>query len=72
MYTKPMIFPLDSDGMLYALQDDKGNQIGTGSREACQTLLYLITTSPLMQRPPRYVNRRDPRVRRRSVSAKQK
>ena len=51
MYTKPMIFPLDPDGVLYALQDEKGNQIGVGSRDVCQTLLYLVTNSPLMNRP---------------------
>jgi hypothetical protein len=46
-----MIFPLDPDGVLYALQDEKGNQIGVGSRDVCQTLLYLVTNSPLMSRP---------------------
>lgn len=53
MYTRPMIFPLDPDGVLYALQDEYGNQIGVGSREVCQTLLYLIINSPLMRKPPR-------------------
>jgi hypothetical protein len=43
MYAKPMIFPLDSDGQIYALQDEKGNTIGTGTREVCEVLLYIIT-----------------------------
>ena len=43
MYAKPMIFPLDSNGQIYALQDEKGNTIGTGTREVCEVLLYIIT-----------------------------
>lgn len=59
MYTKPMILPLDVNGKIYALQDEKGKTIGTGTREVCEVLLYIITksTSPsgktqlLPQRP---------------------
>ena len=43
MYTKPMILPLDLNGKIYALQDEKGNTIGTGTREVCEVLLYIIT-----------------------------
>ena len=43
MYAKPTIFPLDSNGQIYALQDEKGNTIGTGTREVCEVLLYIIT-----------------------------
>lgn len=50
-YSRPMMFPLDPDGVLYLLEDKFGNQIGLGSREVCQTLLRLITTSPLMREP---------------------
>ena len=48
MYAEPMILPLDANGQIYALQDEKGNMIGTGSREVCEVLLYIITkpTSP--------------------------
>lgn len=46
MYTKPMILPLDIQGKIYALQDDKGNTIGTGTREVCEVLLYIITKQP--------------------------
>ena len=42
MYTRPMILPLDSTGRIYVLQDAKGQVVGTGSREVCETLLYLI------------------------------
>ena len=43
MYDEPMIFPLDANGRIYALQDEKGNTIGTGTREVCEVLLYIIT-----------------------------
>lgn len=43
MYTIPMMFPLDSHGNIYVLQDDKGHTIGTGTRETCEVLLYIIT-----------------------------
>ena len=46
MYTKPMILPLDVEGKIYALQDEKGNTIGTGTREVCEVLLYIITKPP--------------------------
>jgi hypothetical protein len=43
MYAEPMIFPLDVNGRIYAIQDEKGNTIGTGTREVCEVLLYIIT-----------------------------
>jgi hypothetical protein len=42
MYTKPMILPLDGSGRIYVLQDEKGQVVGTGSREVCETLMYLL------------------------------
>ena len=41
--SQPMIIPLDNNGQIYALQDEKGNTIGTGTREVCEVLLYIIT-----------------------------
>lgn len=46
MYTKPMILPLDNEGTIYALQDEKGNIIGTGTREVCEVLMDIITKPP--------------------------
>jgi len=48
MQRQPTIVPLDDQGKIYALQDEKGNTIGTGTREVCEVLLYIITkpTSP--------------------------
>ena len=43
MYAEPMILPLDVNGKIYALQDEKGNTIGTGTREVCEVLLFIIT-----------------------------
>jgi hypothetical protein len=61
MHAEPIIFPLDANGRIYALRDEKGNTIGTGTREVCEVLLYMITKStssiseritvPLEQRP---------------------
>ena len=42
MYTRPMILPLESTGRIYVLQDEKGQVVGTGSREVCETLMYII------------------------------
>jgi len=42
MYTTPMILPLESSGRIYVLEDEKGQVVGTGSREVCETLLYII------------------------------
>jgi hypothetical protein len=43
MYSKPIILPLDIEGKIYALQDEKGNTIGTGTREVCEVLLFIIS-----------------------------
>ena len=43
MYTAPIILPLDVNGTIYALQDEKGDTIGTGTRAVCEMLLYIIT-----------------------------
>jgi hypothetical protein len=46
MYTKPMILPLDLEGKIYSLQDEKGNTIGTGTREVCEVLMFIISKQP--------------------------
>ncbi len=42
MYGETIILPMDADGKIYAIQDEKGNIIGTGTREVCEILLYII------------------------------
>jgi len=43
MPSKPMILPLDIQGRIYALQDAQSDTIGTGTREVCEVLMYVIT-----------------------------
>ena len=58
MYTMPMILPMDGSGRVYVLQDKNGQVVGTGSREVCETLMYLMDAgcspasdnSPALQR----------------------
>jgi hypothetical protein len=42
MYTRPMILPLEWTGRIYVVEDEKGQVVGTGSREVCETLMYII------------------------------
>ena len=42
MNIRPDIVPLDAAEKLFALRDDKGNMIGTGTRETCEVLLYIL------------------------------
>ena len=42
MYSSPIILPLDWTGKIYVLEDEKGQVIGTGSREVCETLMYMM------------------------------
>jgi hypothetical protein len=37
-----MILPLNLEGSIYALQDEKGSTIGTGTREVCELLLHIL------------------------------
>jgi hypothetical protein len=57
MNTEPMIFPLDSEGRIYALLDEREQLIGTGTKEVCEVLLYMIT-KPSATTIPTYVPRR--------------
>lgn len=54
MYTMPMILPMDSTGRVYVLQDKNGQVVGTGSREVCETLMYLMDAglSPAADQAP--------------------
>ena len=42
MYSEPIILPLNADGQLYALEDEHGRIVGTGTREICEVLLRII------------------------------
>jgi len=41
----PLIRPLSVDENIYALCDESGRTIGTGTREVCEILLFIITRS---------------------------
>ncbi|MEP6818882.1 MAG: hypothetical protein ABJA18_05065 [bacterium] len=43
MHSEITILPLDLDGKIYAIQDEKRNIIGTGTREVCEILVYIIS-----------------------------
>ena len=42
MYSSPIILPLDWTGEIYVLEDEKGQVVGTGSREVCETLMCMM------------------------------
>jgi len=54
MYSTPIILPLDWTGRIYVLEDEKGQVVGTGSREVCETLMYMMRAglSPASESSP--------------------
>jgi hypothetical protein len=51
MYSSPLILPLNPEGTIYALQDELGKTIGTGTREVCELLLHVISKQATERRP---------------------
>ena len=51
MYSKPLILPLNREGTIYALRDELGKTIGTGTREVCELLLHVINKHGGERRP---------------------
>lgn len=43
MQGEPSIHALSVDANIYALRDERGNTLGTGTREVCEVLLYIMT-----------------------------
>lgn len=50
MYSEPIILPLNADGQIYALQDEQGRLVGTGTREICEALLSLMKNETFLFR----------------------
>jgi len=50
-YAKPIILPLNLEGTIYALHDELGRTIGTGTREVCELLLHVINKQAADPRP---------------------
>ena len=48
---KPIILPLNLEGSIYALQDELGRTIGTGTREVCELLLHILNKQSAEKRP---------------------
>ena len=48
LMSEPMFLPLDVNGDIYALQDEKGNTVGTGTREICEVLVHLMKKQAAM------------------------
>ncbi len=42
MHGEKMMSPLDAEGTIYAIHDENGMTIGTGTREVCELLLYIM------------------------------
>lgn len=54
MYSAPIILPLDWTGRIYVLEDEKGQVVGTGSREVCETLMFMMRAglTPAREKTP--------------------
>ena len=66
MDAEPKIIPLDNDGNIYAIQDARGNLAGTGSREVCEVMIYLVRklrTSSMLSDRDRTLEPRRPNLR---------
>lgn len=48
MPVEPAIHPLSVEEDIYALTDEMGKTIGTGTREVCEVLLFIINNSKQM------------------------
>jgi hypothetical protein len=56
-HAKPIILPLNREGTIYALQDELGKIIGTGTLEVCELLLHVINRQCAGRRPEDMVAR---------------
>ena len=50
MYSEPIILPLNADGEIYALEDEQGRIVGTGTREICDALLSMLKNEAFLFR----------------------
>ena len=42
MRAEPGIFQLDNNGSFFEIRDERGQVIGTGTRQVCEVLLHII------------------------------
>ena len=45
MRQEPSIRPLSIEENIYAICDESGKTIGTGSREVCEVLMYILNSA---------------------------
>ena len=50
VYSEPIILPMNADGVVYALQDEQGRIVGTGTREICDALLTMLKNEAFLFR----------------------
>lgn len=50
VYSEPIILPLNADGEIYALEDEQGRLVGTGTREICEALLTIMKNEAFLFR----------------------
>ncbi len=50
MYSELIILPLNADGEVYALEDEHGRIVGTGTREICEALLSMMKNEAFLFR----------------------
>ena len=65
MLIDPAIIPLNDDG-LFALRDNRGQMVGTGSREVCEVLLFILKScesAPEVRAPSLSPRRERPNIR---------
>ena len=62
MFTKPTICPLNADADIYALHDDAGKILGTGTREVCELLVHIINQQTTQSLPEDVTTQTRPRV----------
>lgn len=62
MYSEPLILPLNIDGTIYGLQDEKGAIIGTGTREGCEVLVHIMNLRTNQSLPEDVTTKTRPRV----------
>ena len=49
MYSRPTVVALDADDKIYALYDEKGVVIGTGTREVCEVVINILNQQAMPQ-----------------------
>jgi hypothetical protein len=52
MVVEPTIRPLSTEENIYAICDETGKTIGTGTREVCEVLMFILTSASATEPRP--------------------